>query len=472
MILPIVLSGGTGTRLWPASRGSCPKQFLEFEGGGSLFQKTLQRFAAEDDFADPIVVGSEELRFLVGAQAQECGMKLGALLIEPIARNTAFAIAAAACHCIESHPDKMMLTMPADHLIANPLVFAEAIRAALPAALAGYLVTFGIKPTRAETGYGYIEAKDEKIADCAWKVRSFIEKPGLRVADSYFAGGQHYWNSGIFLVNPATLLSELAKHAPDLLQAAKSATRQAVADLDFIRLDRASMEDVEPISIDHRLIQVSKRVCVRPVTGAGWSDIGSWDSLYELTPRDDRGNAAFGSTVMVESDRNFAYMADGRVLITQGVCDLIIVSTADAILVSQRQCSQRIKELVDLVRVDRPELVETSQRMHRPWGYYEVLHHSDGYQVKHIQVKPGGLLSLQKHAHRAENWIVLKGTARVTRNDEVVDLSPNQMIYLPLGCKHRLENPGGIPLSIIEVQTGSYLGEDDIERFEDCYGRT
>jgi mannose-1-phosphate guanylyltransferase / mannose-6-phosphate isomerase len=463
-IMPVVLSGGSGTRLWPASRTCYPKQFLALHGERSLLQNTLLRFAPQEDFDPPLVVGSEEHRFLIGAQAQECGAALGALLVEPVARDTAPAIAAAAAWLAARDPDAVMLVMPADHLIGDPVALAEAVRAAMPAAEAGWLVTFGIRPTSPETGYGYVEEGGREIEGSVRQVERFVEKPDLETARRFVESGRHLWNSGLFLFRAATLLAEMERHAPGVHRAALAAVAESTRDLDFVRLARAAFETSPSISIDYGLMQKSDRVAVRPVADLGWSDIGSWNALYEASAPDGRGNVAVGEALLVDCERNYAYLPDG-------VEDLIIVSTPDALLVTRRDLAQDLKPVVERLRAERPEQVSGNRRMYRPWGHYETLDLGGRHQVKHIFVKPGGRLSLQKHYHRAEHWVVVKGTARVTRDNEVHELTENESIYLPLGCRHRLENPGRIPLSLIEVQTGSYLGEDDIERFEDLYGR-
>ena len=471
-IVPVVLSGGAGTRLWPASRACYPKQFLDLGQGRSLLQTTLRRFAGETDFTAPLVIANEEQRFLVGAQAQECGTKLMALLIEPLARDTAFAIAAAATWLAASRPDALMLVMPADQVVADTAVLSHAIRQAVQAARSGYLVTFGIKPTRAEVGFGYIHAGDGKVAGEVLEVLQFVEKPDRRLAEAYVAGGRHYWNSGIFLFEARAVLSEMAAHAPSVLEAATLATERAATDLDFVRLDRSAMEPVSPISIDYAVFQVSSRIAMQPVQDCGWSDVGSWDALHQVTHRDERDNAVFGSAMMIDADRNIAYIADERHLVAYGVSDLAIVSTPDAMLVTRRNLAQDVKQIVERLRQSHPHLVEHNHRVHRPWGHFERVHGGNRHQVKHIYVKPGGRLSLQRHLHRAEHWVVVSGTARVTKGNEILELSENESVYVPLGCLHRLENTGRIPLSLIEVQSGGYLGEDDIERFDDCYGRS
>jgi mannose-1-phosphate guanylyltransferase/mannose-6-phosphate isomerase len=470
-ITPVVLSGGNGTRLWPASRTCQPKQFLSLTSKWSLLQETLMRFDGEPGFNPPVVIGNEEHRFLIGAQAQGCGVPVQALLVEPVARDTAPAIAASAAWLVKRDPAALMLVIPADQIITQPVKLAESIRLALPAAESGWIVTFGVRPSAPETGYGYVEQNEAEIADGVWQVRSFVEKPDRERAEQFVAGGVHHWNSGILLCRAATLLSDLKHHAPQVHGAAVSAVNGCASDLDFVRLGIAAFGGAPRISIDYALLQQSQRVAVCPLADVGWSDVGSWEALYRASPHDERGNVTIGDAVILDTEDTYAYLPDGRQLVTMDVKSLLIVSTPDAILVANRGRAQEVRAIVDQLRAKRPELVELNRRMYRPWGFYETLHLGDRHHVKHILVQPGGCLSLQRHYHRSEHWVVVKGTARVTLNGEVREISENASIYLPLGSCHRLENPGRIPLELIEVQTGSYLGEDDIERLEDVYGR-
>lgn len=470
-ITPVVLSGGNGTRLWPASRTCHPKQFLTLTDRDSLLQQTLMRFQGQTDFSQPVVVGNEEHRFLIGAQAQACDVTLEALLVEPIARDTAMAVAAAAGWLVERDPNALMLVMPADHVIADPGRIAEAVRQAIPAAEQGWLVTFGILPTEPDTGFGYIE-KGKEIADGVCEVRSFVEKPDQKTAEQFVAGKAHHWNSGFLLCRASAVLSGLKHHAPQVYRSALAAVEASVSDLDFIRLSAEAFVGAPRISIDHALLQHSQRVAILPLGDVGWNDIGSWNALYAASVHDQRGNAVVGEALLIDTDRTYAYLPDGRLLTVLGVEDLVIVSTHDALLVAHRERAQDVRAIVDRLRQDKPDVVALNRRMYRPWGFYETLHLGDRHHVKRILVEPKGCLSLQRHYHRAEHWVVVKGTARVTRHDELLEVSENGSIYLPLGACHRLENPGRIPLELIEVQTGSYLGEDDIERLEDVYGRS
>lgn len=469
-ITPVILSGGSGSRLWPASRVCHPKQFLSLAGERSLLQNTMRRFHGQNGFVAPLVVAGEAHRFLIADQARECGVELRGLLVEPAARNTAPAIAAAASWLLARDSEATMLVMPADHIIAKPAILADAAHAALPAALDGWLVTFGIEPKAPATGYGYIARSGEEIASGVWRAESFVEKPDAPTAERLVGAGS-LWNSGLFLFRADALLAELGRFAPAIVEAARGAVEQAVADLDFVRLDKQAFEASPAASIDYAIMQESGRVAVAPVAECGWSDIGSWEALHSASLKDESGNAAVGEAVMIESERTFAYLDDGRLLATLGIADAVIVSTPDALLVADRRRSQEVGAIVDRIASIRPELVADNRRVDRPWGHYETLHVGSRHRVKHIFVKAGGRLSLQKHYHRAEHWIVVSGTARVTCDNQVREVTENQSVYLPLGCHHRLENPGCIPLSLIEVQTGSYLGEDDIERFDDVYGR-
>lgn len=471
-ITPVVLSGGNGTRLWPASRACHPKQFLALMGKDSLLQQTLLRFDGEAGFSQPVVVGNEHHRFLIAAQAQACEVTLQALLVEPVIRDTAMAVAAAASWLADRDPNALMLVMPADHVIADPRRIAEAVGQAAPAAEKGWLVTFGIVPTGPETGFGYIERGSKEIAEGVWEACSFVEKPDQKAAEQYLTGGLHHWNSGFLLCRASAVLSGLKQHAPQVYRSALAALEASVPDLHFIRLSPEAFAGAPRISIDHALLQHSKRVAIAPLGDVGWSDIGSWNALYSASEHDQRGNTAVGEALLIDTDRTYAYLPDGRLLTALGVEDLVIVSTHDALLVARRERAQDVRAIVDRLRQEKPEAVALNRRMYRPWGFYETLHLGDRHHVKRIVVEPRGCLSLQRHYHRAEHWVVVKGTARVTRNDEVHEVTENDSIYLPLGACHRLENPGRIPLELIEVQTGSYLGEDDIERFEDVYGRS
>jgi mannose-1-phosphate guanylyltransferase / mannose-6-phosphate isomerase len=470
MIYPVILSGGSGTRLWPMSRSLYPKQLLALFGDTSLLQQTVSRIVGKPDFAPPVIVANEEHRFIIAEQLREIGVEPAALLLEPVGRNTAPAAAVAALRITESDPDGLVLVMPSDHAIADPKAFHKAIGRAAQAANTGRLVTFGITPDRAETGYGYI-AGGKPIEGCesAFAVARFIEKPQAAEAERYIAAGDYFWNSGIFLFPAALYLSELERLRPDMLAACKTALKQAKADADFIRLDKAAFADCPADSIDYAVMEHTSQAAVVPV-GMGWSDLGSWDALWEMSDKDPAGNALSGK-VVAEDTRNCYLRSENGLVAAIGVEDLVVVATDDAVMVAPRNRTQEVKRLVARLLAERHDEADALPTVHRPWGTYRSIHNGSRVQVKHITVKPGAKLSLQMHHHRAEHWVVVQGTAKVVRGNEEVVLTEDQSTYIPLGAMHRLENIGKIPLHVIEVQSGSYLGEDDIVRFDDHYGR-
>ena len=476
-VLPVILAGGGGTRLWPLSRGHYPKQFLALGGDESLLQQTLTRVAAHPSLtiAAPLVVCNEEHRFLVAEQARLTGVALDTILLEPVGRNTAPALSAAARLAVRAGDDPLILMMPSDHLIADRDAFQRAVTVGAALAARGDVVTFGIVPTRAETGYGYIELGDQEAGEhrpAAFVVRAFKEKPDQDTARRYVDGGGYLWNAGIFMMRASTWLAHAERLCPAIATAASAAVNGGREDGDFFRLDVAAFEASPSDSIDYAVMEPLGAVGqVRVVSlDAGWSDVGSWGSLWEVSRQDGDGNVTRGDVCALDSRGNLLF-AEHRLLATLGCEDLVVVETADAVLVADKRRTQDVKAVVDwLTRQDRDERL-AHRRVYRPWGTYEGVDGGDRFQVKRIVVKPGASLSLQMHHHRAEHWIVVKGTARVTRNEEVFLLSENQSTYIPLGATHRLENPGAIPLEIIEVQSGPYLGEDDIVRFEDKYRR-
>ncbi|MFZ3234569.1 MAG: mannose-1-phosphate guanylyltransferase/mannose-6-phosphate isomerase [Stellaceae bacterium] len=471
MIHPVVLSGGSGTRLWPMSRTLYPKQLLRLLGDDSLLQQTLRRVADRDRFAPPLLVANEEHRFIIAEQLREIGAPARALLLEPVGRNTAPAACVAALVLAESDPDALMLLLPSDHMIADEAAFAAATSRAAAAARGGALVTFGITPERPETGYGYIRRGPALDAvEGVFRVAEFVEKPGLDVARSFVASGEHFWNGGIFLFPAALYLDELGRIRPDIVAACSRALDEASRDADFIRLGKEAFHACPADSIDYALMEHTARAAVVPV-GMGWSDVGSWDALWELSDRDAAGNAITGN-VVAENTRNCYLRSDAGLVAATGIEDLVVVATADALMLAPRGRTQEVRGLVARLAAEGRDEAEALPTVHRPWGTYRALHNGHRVQVKHITVKPGGKLSLQMHHHRAEHWIVVQGTARVRRGDEEIMLTEDQSTYIPLGTLHRLENPGKIPLHLIEVQSGSYLGEDDIVRFEDSYGRS
>ncbi len=470
MIHPVILSGGSGTRLWPLSRTLYPKQLLTLVGRESLLQQTMSRVADRPGFAPPLIVANEEHRFIIAEQMRESGVVPQAILLEPAGRNTAPATAIAALRLLESEPDPVMLVMPSDHAITDAEAFHAAIARATAAADAGHLVTFGIAPERADTGYGYI-AKGAVLAGCpgAFTLSGFVEKPDAEHAERYVGGGDHFWNSGIFLFRASAYLGELERLRPDMVACCRRALAGAHADADFIRLDKAAFAECPSDSIDYAVMEHTFHAAVVPV-GMGWSDLGSWDALWEISDKDARGNSVAGN-VVAEETRNCYLRSEGGLVAAIGVEDLVVVATDDAVMVAPRGRTQDIKKLVARLGEERRGEADALSTVHRPWGTYKGIHSGHRVQVKHIIVKPGGKLSLQLHHHRAEHWVVVQGTARIIRGDEVLTLGEDQSTYIPIGAKHRLENPGKVPLHVIEVQSGSYLGEDDIVRFDDHYGR-
>ncbi|KRE99934.1 mannose-1-phosphate guanyltransferase [Frateuria sp. Soil773] len=469
MLIPLILSGGSGTRLWPVSRKNLPKQFLSLAGQGTLFQQTIARTRALPGIAAPIVVASEDHRFLAAEQLLEAGIDDATIVLEPLARNTAPAIALGALQAVAQDPEAIVLVLPADHLIGDTASFAEAVQRALPAAAQGWLVTFGVRPDRAETGFGYIR-RAEAIDGDAFRVEQFVEKPDQTTAERYLADGGYDWNAGMFLFRASRYLEELAEHAPAMLAAVREAQASAKADLDFIRLDAERFARVPDDSIDYAVMEKTRRAAVVPVSCA-WSDIGSWSALWLTGAKDAQGNVRDGDTLAIGTRNSLLRSHDRHLLATVGVDDLIVVTTPDATLVAHRDAAQDVKKVVDQLKSAGRSEHSLHRVVHRPWGSYDSLEAGERFQVKRIQVKPGAALSLQKHHHRAEHWIVVSGTAEVTCDDKVFLLGENQSTYIPLGSKHRLRNPGKVPLELIEVQSGSYLGEDDIVRFDDVYGR-
>lgn len=465
-ILPVILSGGSGTRLWPLSRESYPKQFLPLIAGGddTMLQATWKRVAPVAG-RRPIVVANNEHRFMAAEQLRETGATVEALLLEPCARNTAPAIAVAALHAIRDGQDALLLVLPSDHVIRDDQAFHEAVRAAAAAADEGRLVTFGIVPTGPETGYGYIKAKNgEGLTD----VEKFVEKPNLTDARRYVESGGYYWNSGMFLFKASVYLSEMRKFNSAIVSACEAALAKAARDDDFIRLDFKSFQSSPSDSIDYAVMEKTNHASVVPLD-AGWSDIGSWTALWEVSDKDSNGNSHRGDVIEIDCVNTYAYGT--RLIAMVGMKDTIVVETDDAVMVGHRDRMQDVKQIVTTIKQGGRSEAAAHRKVYRPWGSYDSIDNGARFQVKRITVKPGATLSLQMHHHRAEHWIVVSGTAEVTRGDEVLLLAENQSTYIPLGVTHRLRNPGKLPLELIEVQSGSYLGEDDIVRFEDSYGR-
>ena len=470
VIHPVILSGGSGSRLWPLSRSLFPKQLLALAGEHSLIQDTVLRTKGAG-FAPPLVICNTEHRFLIAEQLRETNVSPQAIVLEPVGRNTAPAAAIAALMISEKEPDGLLLLMPADHIVRNRTAFLEAVSRAAKCAQQDRLVTFGITPDSPETGYGYIRRGEAlKGLDGGFQVERFVEKPDAATAAGYVASGDYDWNSGLFLFKASLLLAELERLEPELLAQSREALAKGAKDLDFFRLDQASFAKTKAISIDYAVMERTTAAAVVPVE-MGWSDIGSWEALWTTASRDEAGNATRGD-VLHHGARNSYLRSEGPLVAAVGVEDIVVVATQDAVLVSHKSASQDVKRIVEQLEKSGRELHTTHRKVFRPWGSYEGIDNGDNFQVKHIIVNPGAKLSLQMHHKRAEHWIVVSGTARVTCGDKVFPLKENQSTYIPLGEKHRLENIGTEPLHLIEVQSGSYLGEDDIVRFEDTYGRS
>jgi len=468
-IFPVILAGGAGSRLWPLSRAEYPKPFIPLLGETSLFQETVRRARGLDDVEPPLVVCNESQRFLVAEQLRAAGSEPSVILLEPIARNTAAAIALAALEALQRGADPLLLVLPADHHVPEHKDFAEAVARATPAAAAGNLVTFGIVPLWPETGFGYIRAQAEAGAEGVFPVREFVEKPDAEHASRYLASGEYYWNSGMFLFAASAYLEALGAHAPEVAEACREAHAQARRELDFTRVDADAFARSPDISVDYAVMEPAPNVVMVPFEGA-WNDVGSWTALQGLDEADGENNVIVGDVLALEN-RHCYLRAESRLLATVGLENLLVVETADAVLVAHRDRAQDVRRVVQELAVRGRSEHLNHARVLRPWGSYECISGAERFQVKRIVVKPGQSLSLQMHHHRAEHWVVVRGTAKVTRGTDTLLLTEDQSTYIPLGTVHRLENPGSIPLEIIEVQSGSYLGEDDIVRFEDAYGR-
>lgn len=463
MITPVIMAGGSGTRLWPLSRAGYPKQFLALNGEKTMLQQTVERLSKLAT-ADPITICNERHRFFVAEQLREIDA-LGKILLEPVGRNTAPAIALAAL--IEKENDPLFLVLAADHVITDEVSFAETVLKAVPLAEEGRLVTFGILPTEPHTGYGYIKAGEGR--DGAYSVASFNEKPAAKVAARYLSEGGYYWNSGIFLFKASRYLAELEVHRPDIAAACVRATKNISSDLDFVRIDTEAFTACPDDSIDYAVMERTDDAMVVPMD-AGWNDIGSWSSLWDISGKDEFGNVTLGD-VLLNGTANSLVRADDKLVAVVGLDDVVVVSTKDATLVANKERVQEAKAIASTLQKKNRSEWEHHREVYRPWGKYDSVDHGERYQVKRITVKPGAKLSVQKHHHRAEHWVVVSGTGMVGKDDEQVLLVENESIYLPVGCVHWLENPGKIPLEIIEVQVGAYLGEDDIIRLSDRYGR-
>ncbi len=469
-IHPVILSGGAGTRLWPLSRAAYPKQLLKLSSQRTMLQDTVARGLADVGFAAPLLVCNDEHRFLVDGQLQEIGVRPQAILLEPAARNTAPAIAAAALWLLARDPDALMLVQPSDHVIASPAEFHRAVMRGLAAAQDGRLVTFGIQPSRPDTGYGYIQGGEALAGgDGVLEVDRFVEKPDLATARRFVDSGAFYWNSGIFLLGARAFLGELSRINPAMLEACERAVRDGSEDLGFFRLGGDAFATAPSLSIDHAVMEHTARAAVVPVDMA-WSDVGSWPALRDIGNADGDGNVLHGD-VVAERVSNSYIRSEGRLVAALGVDNVVVVATDDAVLVADANSAAEVSDIVARLRAEQRSESQQHVTCHRPWGHYRSVDAGDRFQVKRITVKPGAKLSLQKHYHRAEHWVVVHGTALVQRGEERMLVRENESVYIPIGTEHRLENPGKLPLQLIEVQSGAYLGEDDIVRVSDTYGR-
>ena len=466
ILVPVLLAGGSGTRLWPTSRKSYPKQFVDLTGSGDSFlQSSLKRSQVIPTACPWIIVTSEEYRFLVAQQTKETEMQVGSILLEPVARNTAPAIALAALEALEKHESPKLLIQTSDHYIQDLEAFSKVVTEAFESETP--FVLFGVKPTRPETGYGYIECGE--VRGTQFLVSSFQEKPDLTTAESYLHTGNFLWNSGMFMLDADAYLQALQTFEPLIYQACKQAFDSATSDLDFKRVDEKAFATSPSISIDHAVMERVQDLLVIPYHG-DWSDVGNWHSVAELIAQDSNGNAIQGDGVLIESENTFI-RSESRLVTGIGLNDLVVVETHDAVLVADASQIQEVKMLVDTLKSSGRKEATEHQKMYRPWGSYQTLVMGDRFQVKQIVVNPGASLSLQMHHHRAEHWVAVSGTAEVQVDDSIQMLTKDQSVYIPIGSKHRLTNPGKLPLTLIEVQSGSYLGEDDIVRFDDVYGR-
>lgn len=471
MLVPVILAGGLGSRLWPLSRQAYPKQFIPLLNGKSLFVQSLDRVAQLPDCHTPIVLGNEQHRFILSEQVKQANWQDVSIILEPCFKGTAAAVALAAMQALAKYDeDVLLLVLSSDHVIADQEGFNESVQQACSAAQQGKLVTFGIKPTRPETAYGYIQVGKSLSTENSFKISSFVEKPNSVKAQQYLNEGNYLWNSGMFLFSASTFLQELLLHDTNMYQAVKSAFRLSTQDGQFIRPHQVEFNEIIPDSIDYAVMEKTSNGAVVPLKSS-WSDVGSWDALMDLYEKDEVGNVCIGD-VLAENTRSCYIQSDSRLVVAVGVSNLVIVETPDSVLVLDRAQAQNIKTVVSKLSTSKRKEVTYHRRVSRPWGAFESIDDGERFQVKHITVSVGGCLSLQRHHHRSEHWVVVKGTARVIRGEENFLLTENQSTYIPIGTNHRLENVGKIPLEIIEVQSGAYLGEDDIVRLDDHYGRT
>ena len=467
-IVPVILSGGSGTRLWPLSRKQYPKQYLPLADDNTMLQETILRLSELDNLADPIIVCNADHRFLVAEQCQQIDIKNPTILLEPVGRNTAPAIAAAAFQLLKKSDDAMLLVLSADHVIQDVQAFHDAINIAGNQAQEGKLATFGVVPKNANTGYGYIKLSKENERG-VHKVEKFVEKPDLQSAKKYLGQGNYLWNSGIFMFKVNTLIDELTIHSPNIVKLVSDAVNNATQDFDFIRLDRQAFESSPSDSIDYALMEKSDNVVVVPLD-AGWSDVGSWSALYDIGIKDNSGNVLKGDVIAKDTTNTYIY-ASHHMVTTVGVDNLIVIDTPDATFIASQAKANEVKSIVESIQKKGRDEAHSNRKVSRPWGWYDSIESGENFQVKKLYVKPGAQLSLQMHHKRAEHWVVVKGTATVTNGKQTFVLEKGESTYIPLGVTHGLENATNKPLEIIEVQSGTYLGEDDIVRFEDIYGR-
>jgi mannose-1-phosphate guanylyltransferase/mannose-6-phosphate isomerase len=468
-LYPVILSGGSGSRLWPLSREHFPKPLLPLVSDRTLLQETACRLDPVPGLGEAVYVCNEEHRFLVAEQVAQLGKKPETIILEPEGRNTAPALTLAALYLVARDPEAMMVVMPADHVMTDPERFVEAVQLGSVSAQSGSLVTFGVLPDSPQTGYGYIKRNGELEGGTAFTVAKFVEKPDLQTAVRYVDAGDYYWNSGIFLMRADRWLEEIGKHRPDILDCCRQALEQGSQDIDFMRVHKPAFIACPSDSIDYAVMEKTSRAVVVPID-AGWSDVGAWSALWNVCPQDADGNVLQGD-VIAQDTRNAFLVAQHRCLATVGVENIIVVETADAVLVANKDKAQDVKEIVKRLKDSDRNEYKFHRKVYRPWGSYEGIDAGPRFQVKRLSVKPGAQLSLQMHHHRAEHWVVVKGTARVTCGERTFNLHENESTYIPIGERHRLENPGNIPLEVIEIQSGSYLGEDDIVRYDDVYDR-